>query len=231
MEPGDKRKNFRGIFSEIEKHRSEFLFVHDIATYRNSDGGAISPTYKEFSEETVFFAKSKELSSVTSGSYRLEGHKKRYEFLKLLYRSMPIDLFGRGLRAVHFPTGFPGRLRGDIPGCFKDEGLFPYKYTFSAENCAERNYFTEKICDAILAECLCFYWGCPNISDFFDDRSFVQLDLNDFNESLRVVQAAIENDEWSKRLVYIRAMKAKILNEYQTIPTIEKILLSSGKRV
>ena len=50
-----------------------------------------------------------------------------------------------------------------------------YKYVFSCENNSEKNYATEKIWEPILFECLCFYWGCPNLEELgYDERGIIR---------------------------------------------------------
>lgn len=48
------------------------------------------------------------------------------------------------------------------------------KFSIVIENTQNMNYFTEKIVDCILLKTIPIYWGCPNISDFFDMRGILQ---------------------------------------------------------
>ena len=165
--------------------------------------------------------KSALFSAIVSGNYVLPGHKKRVDFLRFYERQsdvIPIDIFGRDNM-----QGFIN-YRGALPEREKTGGLFPYRYTFNAENSSVSNYYTEKIIDAILAETLCFYWGCPNLEEIIDPQSFIRLDLDDMQGSLEIIQAAIANDEWSRRLPAIREQKRKILEENHFFPIIENIL-------
>ncbi|MBP1777768.1 MAG: hypothetical protein H6Q86_3778, partial [candidate division NC10 bacterium] len=98
------------------------------------------------------------------------------------------------------------------------------KYTFAAESHAEKNYFTEKLVDAILSECLCFYWGCPNLSDYIDPRAYIRLDLDDFDAAAHTITTAIAQGEWERRIDFIRREKRKILEEYQVFPTLQRIV-------
>jgi hypothetical protein len=99
-----------------------------------------------------------------------------------------------------------------------------YKYCFSCENNWEKNYATEKIWEPILCECLCFYWGCPNLEDHIDVGAFVRLDLNDFEGAMAIVKRAIEEDWWSARIDIIRKEKRKILEEIGFFPNLKKVL-------
>ena len=163
--------------------------------------------------------KTRDLSTVTSYKETFEGHRLRVALIRHLVASgVPIDVYGAGAIA-----GVPGH-RGALPERDKRDGLFPYRYTFAAENSAEHNYVTEKLFDGILAECLTFYWGCPNISELVDPDAYVVLPIEDLEESRRIIERSIADNLWEQRLPAIRAEKQRILDEYQLFPTIERAL-------
>lgn len=56
---------------------------------------------------------------------------------------------------------------------------FNCRFVLVVENSRLRNYFTEKLLDALLAQCIPLYWGCPNIGDFFDAAGIIQVDSVD----------------------------------------------------
>ena len=68
----------------------------------------------------------------------------------------------------------------------KADGLAPYRYSVVIENVRERNYFTEKLIDALLCGTVPIYWGCPNIGDFFDTTGMM------ICESEADIQAALD---------------------------------------
>ena len=165
--------------------------------------------------------KSKLLSTFVSAKNNDEGHIKRLEFLKYIENrdEIPIDIYGNGSKGYKNGKGFMEH---------KDEGMFPYKYTICVENNSERNYVTEKLADGILAECLSFYWGCPNVTDYIDSESFIPINLDNFEEAYNTIKNAIENDEWSKRIDKIRSAKTKIMNELSIMACVEKAIKSIG---
>ena len=59
-----------------------------------------------------------------------------------------------------------------LPGGEK-EILFDSQYHICVENHAVGNYFTEKILDALLTETIPVYWGCTNISDYFNPEGLI----------------------------------------------------------
>jgi len=160
--------------------------------------------------------KTQMLSSVMTDKIQCNGQKKRFMFLKSLDSLPYFNHYGKG----NF-SQFMTHYRGEIEN--KADGLFPYKYTYAAENCQEENYFTEKIIDAILSECLCFYWGCPKLHEHIDPRTFIYLDLNDYNKSLLIVQKAILDCEWEQRIDAIRVEKQRILDKMSILPVLDRM--------
>ena len=152
--------------------------------------------------------KTKTLSTVTSGRYALPGQKLRVDFIRHLEaEGTEIDVYGWNSTPL-------------TP--HKDDGLLPYRYTFAAENTSEHNYFTEKVVDAILAECLCFYWGCPNLEEHLGEDAFVRLPLEDFARSREIIERSIRDGEWERRLPAIREAKRRLLDDLQFFPTLAR---------
>lgn len=163
--------------------------------------------------------KSKVLSTVLSSKYSDPGHVKRVDFVKHIEDIVPIDVYGSDAFLY-------SNYCGSLPAYTKDNGVLPYKYHFAAENHSIPNYITEKLWDAILGECLCFYWGAPNTAEHINPEAFIQLPLDDFDESLRIIQKAITGNEWEKRIDVIRAEKRRILQEYSFFNRLEHLLIA-----
>lgn len=64
----------------------------------------------------------------------------------------------------------------------KDELFETFQFAIVIENSKQINYFTEKIMDCVLSRTIPIYWGCPNISDFFDTTGWIILDTTDVCE-------------------------------------------------
>ncbi|MEO6323597.1 MAG: glycosyltransferase family 25 protein, partial [Thermoanaerobaculia bacterium] len=60
--------------------------------------------------------------------------------------------------------------------------------------------------------------------EYLDPRSFIRLPLEDFDESRRIITAAIAAGEREVRIDVIREQKRKILSEYQFFPTLARIV-------
>lgn len=205
----------------------ELMYVLDHNHMNNSEWH-LSLTHSELvdnSSEMMSKTKGKIISSVMSSLNIMEGHKLRLEFLKELESKTKCEIFGRDNK-----FNFKSYI-GPLPPNKKDDGILPYKYTFITENCDKKNYYTEKLIDSILGETLCFYSGPSNISDFINPRAFFEIDLKDRDRSIKQIMDAINNDEWEKRIDFIREEKKKILNHYNFFNRIEGLIRISNLKV
>ncbi len=146
-----------------------------------------------------------------------DGHIKRIEFIRRLEECgfNCVDVYGA--ENFHNYNNYIGKTND------KSE-MVKYKYCFSCENNWEKNYATEKIWEPILCECLCFYWGCPNLEEYIDGGAIVRLDLDHFDRAFAVVKKAIEEDWWGARINIIRKEKRKIIDEIGFFPRLKKEL-------
>jgi len=137
-------------------------------------------------------------------------HKARYNFcikLKEHFKDK-IDFYGQG----HNPISS------------KVDAIFPYKYHICLENQSLYNVMTEKLYDSFLGLSHPIYFGAPNASDYFDERSFSQINIFDFKSSIDVIGSLIEDDsKYDKSRQYLVDSKNKYLDEYSTFPRIAKI--------
>jgi GR25 family glycosyltransferase involved in LPS biosynthesis len=215
-------------FGELANPSDEkFLSVQTHDRAHNNIEWHVSPSFDDFINESVNLEKKPsssgtELSTVLSNQYSWPGHKLRIDFVKYLRsKGVLIDVYGKSADVFN-------PHMGELPNHCKDKALFSYKYTFNAENFAEKNYFTEKLTDGILSECVTFYWGCPNVSDYIPEEAFIRLPLENFEESYNILTSSIRNDEWSKRIGVIREAKFKILTQLSFMPTLDSILVNKG---
>jgi hypothetical protein len=218
MEPLMWTEQMRGRWgSWAAPSPSSFLQVRDHRRYRNSSDWWVGPSYPELRHGPPP-SKHRTMAACVSTRYVDPGQVRRIDFLRFLDRQdIDLDIYGA-------PENGFRRWRSQPPPHDKRSALLPYRYCFDAENNSAPNYYTEKIVDCVLAETLCFYWGCPNLDSFLDPRAFIRLELDDFEADFHRVREAIEADEWSARLPYIRAEKQRILDGYQFFPTLARVI-------
>ncbi len=156
--------------------------------------------------------KKKLISIATSNKTYTKGHRNRIECAMKIkrYFGSYVDLFGRGFKDFDD--------KWDI--------VSPYRFHISIENSVEKNYFSEKIVDPILAYTLPLYYGCPNISNFFDLPEYLQiLDLNSFDTVKKKIKYIIENDDiYENNLQFLTESRIKILEKYNFFPMLCAIM-------
>jgi hypothetical protein len=150
--------------------------------------------------------------------------------------SKPITKTSNALSSVRdrieFDTSLIDFLKGkndlDMVEGSGDDAYFPYKYVLVREDKRLTDYFSEKVVDAILAECLCFYWGCPNLPDFIDSRAYIRIEMSNFEDDYTLIKKTMENNGWEKRLEIIKLEKYKILNQKQLYPQLDAYIKSAN---
>lgn len=150
--------------------------------------------------------KEKVISIIASDKSFTEGHRRRRLFVQQLQSVIgdALAVFGRGVREI-----------GD-----KWEAIAPYKYHIVIENSRVRDYWTEKLSDCYLAGAYPLYYGCPNLSDYFERDSFSFIDINQMEAAVQNIKAAIDNDLYSKSLRQLQRAREKVLDEYNFFPMI-----------
>lgn len=103
--------------------------------------------------------------------------------------------------------------RGYAPFGRKAEGLARYRYSVVIENVRERNYFSEKLLDAVFCSTVPIYWGCPNIEDFFDPDGIILCSGED--DIRRALQDMSEAD-YAARLPRLQALQP-VLDPYARV--------------
>jgi GR25 family glycosyltransferase involved in LPS biosynthesis len=205
---------------------NSFLHVRTHKRFYNNGFWQLKQTWSEFKNNPIIKDSTKEnrISTICSSKYFDPGHIKRIDFLKYVEEqndpNVIIDIYNHDNQ-----HNFKNYI-GPHPPDNKDVGITPYKYYFMGENNEEFNFMTEKIWEPLLTESLCFYWGCPNLSDYIDPLAYVKLDLNNFDGSFKIIKNAIENNLWEQRLETIKKEKQKVLDYYGFCPTVERVIES-----
>lgn len=209
-------KHFDKVYTFWE-NENRSIIVHD----QTSLPWHINKSYDELKKLLPGTSKLNEISWVTSNASAKEGHKLRISLIEFLQNEkFPFHLFGRGFHPIDD----------------KFDGIFPYKYSIAVENFSCNDYWTEKIADCLLSWTLPFYFGSKNILDYFPEESMILIDPSDPFKAMKIMQNAIENNEWEKRLPAIEKARNLILDKYQFFPAVvSKIraakLAESSKRV
>lgn len=154
--------------------------------------------------------KSKDISTVCSSKQmRLTLHYRRHRFTQRMKEAFPqLGWFGHGVKRMDD----------------KAEALDDYRYHIAIENFYGEHHWTEKLSDAFLGYTLPFYYGCPNAASYFPEESFIPIDIFDFEASKETIDRAIRDNEYEKRLPYILESRRKVLEDYNLISVVSRIV-------
>lgn len=154
--------------------------------------------------------KNRTISTVCSSKrQRHTLHNKRYQFTQGLKKQLPeLDIYGHGVR-----------LMDD-----KAESLDDYRYHVAIENYHGKHHWTEKLADAFLGLTLPFYFGCPNAADYFPEESFIPIDIFDPDGAYEIIQRAIRDNEYEKRLPHILEARRLVLEQYNIFAVLSRAI-------
>jgi hypothetical protein len=200
-------KQFGTIFSYSRnlKHNNVIEVISPFPWHigvNNTNSDTITGNYKiydDFNSANVI-NKAKLISVISSNKSYTKGHEQRLRFVNALkeYFGHNIDIYGRGINSF----------------ADKWDTICPYKYHIALENSSCINGISEKLYDTFLGEAFPFYYGSPNVEDYFSRHSFIAIDINDINQSLKIIDESISNQLYEKSVEYINESKQLVLNNY-----------------
>ena len=158
--------------------------------------------------DTESIQKTRKLSTVCSVKKQKHTlHNRRYHFTTELKKLIPeLDIYGHGIREMDD----------------KAEALRDYRYHVAIENHRGLHHWTEKLADPFLGLALPFYYGCTNASDYFPEQGFIEIDINDVEGTAGIIRAAIDNNEYEKRLPFIIEARNRVLEKYNLFAVLSR---------
>lgn len=158
--------------------------------------------------------KTRPISVVTSGKTHTRGHRLRFNFVKYLEKEL-------GNEIVVFK---PGNFVPD-----KWDAIAPFKYHVAIENCAYPHYWTEKLADTYLGGAYPFYYGCPNISEYFPADSLSIIDITDSSGATELIRKEMESGRYERSITQIREAKELVLDKYNLFAVIAELANAARK--
>ena len=156
--------------------------------------------------------KSKVISAIySSKKMRHTAHCSRFSLLTELKKNIPeFDWFGKGVNPI----------------ATNSDALYNYKYTIAAENHIASGHWSEKLSDAIVAGCLPFYAGDPEIEKLLPERSIIRIPIDNPSEAYNIIRKSIEDGEWEKRKDAIMKARELIFTKYNLFAQVVKAIES-----
>ena len=154
--------------------------------------------------------KPKLISVIGSNKAFTQGHLDRIRFVERLkeYYGDKIDVFGRGY------NGFEDKW----------SVIAPYKYHIVIENSSTKYYWTEKLSDCFMGETYPIYYGCTNADDYFSKDSFTAIDINNFDECVRIIDRLIADNVYDKSKSLLKECKQLVLEDYNMFNYLASVM-------
>jgi hypothetical protein len=170
----------------------------------------------------------KNFSAIISNKKTGLGYELRRKTLISLSKKYPYicDIYGAGWNN-ELGISYKGELgyyhNKNKIAVTKFNGLIDYKYSLCIENCSIKNYFTEKITDALLCWTIPVYYGCTNIQDYFPKDSYYWVDITKPNCLDKIIEI-VNKPITEKNIEALKQARDLILNKYNIWSFIEKML-------
>lgn len=136
-----------------------------------------------------------QVSHVMSHKNFLPGHNLRHQTKNMIQSIKNVDLY------------FPDFINTSEKYKLFENSMFH----ISIENTQNHNYISEKIVDCFMSYTVPIYWGCPNISDYFDVDGIIFFQSS---EELKYILENISPDDYFKRIKNIENNFRTAYNEY-----------------
>ena len=157
--------------------------------------------------------KTKNLSIICSTKKVTDDHAARLKFVETLEKHFNnnLDWYGTGKKKIEQ----------------KWEGISKYKYHIVLENESRNNLISEKLYDSYLGLSYPFYFGAPNLSEFFPKDSFSFIDIFNISESIEIIRNGIENNLYEEHFDKLLKSKNIVLNKFNLFKRMITIIEES----
>lgn len=170
----------------------------------NANHGASinEPHYRDLNalESLAMPTKVRELSVFCSTQALTNEHRLRYRFVEKLkeYFGDRLDWFGNGVNPVSE----------------KWTGISPYRATIVLENRSTPRVITEKLVDAYLGFSYPFYWGAPDVGNYFPSSALTPIDILDLKGSIGVIEQQLSDGTPERAVQDFRRVREWVLREW-----------------
>jgi hypothetical protein len=93
-----------------------------------------------------------------------------------------------------------------------------YQFSLVIENSRQVNYFSEKLIDCLITKTIPIYWGCPNISEWFDTRGWIILESESLAELRQKTRIMPNYNDYRESIESnYQKVKAEFTSQYPAI--------------
>jgi hypothetical protein len=157
------------------QHYFNVIFTWDFKVLNNCKNSSFLPfgnTWFKRDQYEKSYQKEFKVSHLSGKLKKTYGHSLRHE---LLARKNELII------PTKFYETYGDRYNIEEARIGKEEVFSDTQYGVAIENVSHRGYFTEKILDCFLLKTIPIYWGCNNISDYFNEEGIIRFgNVDDF---------------------------------------------------
>jgi hypothetical protein len=177
-------------------------------------------SYSDFQKFDSTAKKDIELGVICSGKDLVPGHATRRRFVEVLEST-----FGDRV-AIH---GNWKDVGNNTYSGWKDKWEFisRVKRLIVLENSRVPHYWSEKLADAFLANCLPIYHGCPNVNDYFPADAFIPIHCGELEDSIATITKCLQSDLCPTQQAAIQAAKSMVLDKYNLFAEIVNLVTAT----
>lgn len=189
-------------------NKFDLILTHNKALLDKCSNAKLFAFGSTWIEDYDFPEKEFSISHLTGWKTQAEGHRLRH---KVWYKQKKIEIPKNfWLSKTH--NGIDNFINAPILEGNKNP-LFNSCFHLTIENCKNENFFTEKIIDCFQTKTIPIYWGCPNISEFFNEKGIIV--VNDFKDIIKTINN-LTIEDYTNRVEYIEE-NFKTSNDYTNL--------------
>lgn len=208
-------------FLRANSHLFKYVLTYDTDVAPNAYNHTFGSVWvKPHDYETTDTGlKTFQISMVCGSKSWTVGHKLRHEvYVRQLEFNPNITIF-RSNRGGQYLPNISNNIF--LPDDNKINLFKHFQYSIVIENSKQSNYFTEKLIDCLITKTIPIYWGCPNISSYFDTTGWILFDtVDDVKQKL----STIDTTTYDKYKDIIDANYERAKNHADFLQNINRVL-------
>lgn len=211
-----------GIRKFSWKEHTAFLYTKWV--YPSKTTGGVNTTFDSLISNQTIPEKTKKCVCIQSHKTYMPGHALRTQFIFFYMKKHPgtCDLFGTIRENPSFKPFLTNN--GLLPNNCKFETLQPYQYSLSFDNGSYPHFFGTQITDTFLSFVCPIYSGCPDLEDFFPEKSFIRFDAKNFQQ-VNFINKVLLEDNFDERKEAIKEARNLILTKYNMWESVREAVI------
>lgn len=206
-----------GRYEFIKNHKNfDLLLTHDEEILKSCPNSKLCLYGTTWIPQSVYenidtTRKQPKISCLTGSKEMTPAHTyRKFLYTNQLRIPLPITWF-RSSAGKLLPTYQHNPIL-PIDGEGKVSLFLDFQYSIAIENSRQTHYFSEKLIDCLVTKTIPIYYGCPNISEYFDTRGWIILETTNIDEFVFKVHNFLPKYEDCRDTIehnYHEAMKYK----------------------